>query len=75
MYVLKSENLSHLGGPMGSEYTTTNWRKFYKKSKNAKLFAEKDFGKKIKWIKKKEGWRSPDLLYVMYHINKVKIHP
>jgi len=72
-YELVSENLTHLGGPMGSEYTTTNFRKYFNDSKKAKLFAEKDFGKKIKWLKTGKGWTSGDLSWVMYYINEIKI--
>ena len=73
MYELVSENLSNMGGPMGSEdTTTTNFRKLYKKITAARTAAEKDFGSKLKWTKTKDGERSPDMGFVMYHINKLK---
>lgn len=76
-YCLKSENLTHLGGPMGSEYTTTNFCKYFSSVSKAKDYAEKDYKKtrgqeKIIWIKTKTGIRSPDLLWVMYYIDIVK---
>jgi hypothetical protein len=41
---------------------------------NAKKFAEKDYGKKIKWEKcAKNTWTSGDLLHVMYYIKKVTV--
>lgn len=74
LYQLVSENLSNLGGPMGTEYTTTNYRKFFKTVVAAKKSAEKEYGKRINWTKKKDGnLRSPDLAYVMYHINAVNV--
>ena len=73
MYQIISENLTNLGGPMGSEYTTNNWIKHAKSLKKAKKFCEKDCGEKIKWIKTKKGLRSPDLGYVMYHIKEIKM--
>jgi hypothetical protein len=76
MYELVSENLSGLGGPMGTEETWDNWRKFYDTIDAAKIAAEKDYkgGKKpLKWIKEGSDFRTEDLSYVMYHIHKIKI--
>jgi len=73
MYELINENLSGLGGPMGTESTTECSMGHYNELENAKKAAEKDYGKKIKWEKTKKGFRSPDLVYVMYHIRKVVI--
>jgi len=74
MYEVESENLSSLGGPMGTEHTTTNWRKYFLDLINAKSFCEKDYGKKIEWKRKgHNGACSGDLLYVMYNIRKIKI--
>ena len=73
MYQLISENLTNLGGPMGSEYTYDNYRKSFLKLSNAKKYAEKEYGSEIEWIEKKNGGlRSPDLSYVMYHIEEIK---
>jgi hypothetical protein len=73
MYELKSVNLSHLGGPMGTEYTKTNWRRYFKTLKGAKTAAEKDHGKRINWKKTDGEIHSGDLLYVSYEINELAI--
>jgi hypothetical protein len=80
MYELESENLTHLGGPMGTEYTYTNWRKFFSSIKEAKDYAKKDYLKHRddlpddwEWIREKGETRTPDLLFVMYHIRKVTV--
>lgn len=74
-YRLVSENLTHLGGPMGTEYTTTNWTKYFSSFDKAKTYARKDYkgDKDWNWLKEKIGVRSPDLGYVMYHISPVKV--
>lgn len=73
MYQLTSEDLSNLGGPMGSESTTYSDMGHYNELKNAKAAAEKEYGKPIKWIRNGTGFRSPDLRYVMYRIKKVEV--
>jgi len=74
MYELNSENLTALGGPMGSsEHTWSNFRKYYSTMELAKEAAEKDYGKKLQWIKTKTGFRTKDLGYVMYHIKELKV--
>ncbi len=78
MYELRSENLTHLGGPMGSEYTYDNWRKHFTKIEFAKEYAEKDYLKKnnnpekIKWVKEYNHIRTQDLGFVMYYITPIK---
>lgn len=72
MYQLVYEDLTHLGGPMGTEYTTSHTVGHYNKLENAKKKAETAYGKKIAWKKTEKGYRSPDLGYVMYHILEVK---
>lgn len=74
IYSLHSEDLSHLGGLMGTEYTTTNWIKYFTSAELAKEYAEKDFGKSISWKAfRPAGHRSGDLRYVAYTIQKIKI--
>jgi hypothetical protein len=79
VYELVSENLTELGGPMGSEHTWTNWRKLFRDVLSAKAYAEKDYKKeakepeKIKWTRGNGGWHTQDLLFVMYHINKKEV--
>jgi len=79
---LESENLSGLGGPMGSEHTSTNWTKLFTTVKAAKAAAEADYGKPIKWSRANSPTCngrpidltcSGDLFHVMYHIKRVKV--
>ena len=72
IYVLQLEDLSHLGGPMGTEYTTSKYEYFHDIEK-AKQFAEKHYGKKIIWKKDGRSITSGDLLWTMYKISKLKI--
>ena len=72
MFKLVSENLTKLGGRMGTEYTYPNWDKYFTTKEKAKQYAEKDYGKTIEWfIIDEDSIRSPDLSRVMYHIDKV----
>lgn len=74
MYELESENLTGLGGPMGTERTWPNWRKFFRTAEAAKVYAERDFKKSIEWSGGLvRGFSSGDLGHVMYHIRLVKI--
>ena len=72
IYIVTVEDMSMLG-MMGSSPTTVE-REPFSTLANAKKFAEKDYGKKIKWEKcAKNTWTSGDLLYVMYYIRKVTV--
>ena len=84
IFNMESENLSHLGGPMGSEYTTTNWVKPFASLDEAKAYAEKDYtrqtGKKnaaerpIVWVRENSRYvRSEDMGFVMYHIRRTTV--
>jgi hypothetical protein len=81
LFVLESENLTGLGGPMGSEHTSCNWARYYKTMDKAKLAAKKDYKKEcngkpeeeIKWSKGKNNCSSQDLRFVMYHISSMKV--
>lgn len=70
---LVSKNLSGLGGPMGTEVITVNFRHFRAKVDIAKKEAEQDYGKPIKWKKTKSrtGLTSGDLHYVEYVITYI----
>lgn len=74
MYSLTSENLSGLGGSMGTERTWANWVKYFNSIKEAKAYAEKDYtgGRDLVWSRTSAGYCSPDLGYVMYWISKIK---
>lgn len=76
MYRLVSENLTNMGGPMGTEHTFPNWQKYFSTIDKAKAYAEGDYrykSKTIEWIATEKGYRSQDLGYVMYHIDKVEM--
>lgn len=62
MFELTSENLFD---------SVCDFRKYFRKSTNAKEHAEKECGKKIKWTRTRNGWCSPDLGYVMYRIKHI----
>ena len=73
MYELESENLTGLGGPMGSESISTNFRRYFKSLASAKKFAEKDYGGKIPWhTGRGDKIHSGDLGHVMYHIRLIR---
>lgn len=70
MFKIKIEDLTHLGGPMGTEYTTSNYE-FAETIDSAKRFCEKHYNGSrgpIKWRKSNRGWTSGDLGYIMYSI-------
>ncbi len=71
MYVLNIEDLSHLGGSMGTEYTTSTYQ-YYKKQDNAVKAAEKLYENKIDWKKKGSTLCSGDLSWVMFTIEEIK---
>jgi hypothetical protein len=81
IFELRSENLGGLGGPMGTEKTYANFRKFFDSFDYAKQFAEKDYQKqsknpeaKLEWLKQEtKGIRTEDLGFVMYYISPIKI--
>jgi len=79
IYELESENLSNLGGPMGSGRTYSNWIKYFKKKEDAQKVAEADYTKqggkeKIVWTSdRRGGCVTQDLRYVMYNVMKVEL--
>jgi hypothetical protein len=85
IYMLESEDLTHLGGPMGSEYTTTNFRKYFSSVKKAKEYAEQDYKRNVnvterhseiewkKWNSKTGYTNSGDLSFVMYTIARIEV--
>jgi len=74
MWMLISENLTGLGGPMGTETTSINFRKFFKHKENAVKFAQEDYSHgTIKWREcGREKYTSGDLGFVMYVIKKIE---
>lgn len=84
IFELVSENLTGLGGMMGTERTWTNWRKFFQTIKEAKEYAGEDFNKgpksaaskdvkELKWHRSGAGYRTEDLGHVMYHVRPVVV--
>lgn len=73
VFELTSENLSGLGGPMGTERTYDNWRKLFYDVEVAKAHAVIDYGKAIKWQTETNRIHSGDLGYVMYTIKEVDL--
>lgn len=78
IYELESENLTKLGGRMGTESTSTNWVRYFSSIDKAKKAAEKDYKKNggedvIKWSKSRYGSSSQDLLFVQYSIQPIKV--
>jgi|PlaIllAssembly_1097288.scaffolds.fasta_scaffold594004_2 hypothetical protein len=76
VFVLEEEDLTHLGGPMGSEYTTRTIVDIFASVEGAKREAEKQYAKvdgreKVEW----DGLRTVDLLSRMYHIRKWNVRP
>lgn len=75
IYELIYEDLTHLGGPMGTEYTTRHSLGLFDSIDKAKEKAEKSLHdtsqgtKKMgKWLREANEIRSQDLGHVMYHI-------
>jgi hypothetical protein len=74
IFYLTSENLTNLGGPMGSEYTYSNWSKPFETLEKAKAYAVKDYKGEIKWTENSYGeLSSGDLNWVMYHIKETEV--
>lgn len=88
IYALRSENLSGLGGMMGTESTFTNWRRYFSSLEKAKRCAEEDVDFKlykgtgagrettINWAEVPGDefcLRSRDFGWVMYHITEITV--
>lgn len=84
MWELVSTNLTQLGGPMGTERTFVNWRKFFKSKINAMEYAQADYHQQLRKFgqePKDFKWggnpdtrlTSGDLLFVMYSLVAVKL--
>lgn len=75
VYMLTATDLTHLGGPMGSEYTKVIFNKPYKNLSKAKAAAEKDYEQPIEWQNQESNkfWTSGDLGHVTYDIRKITV--
>lgn len=79
IFKLISENMTSLGGPMGTERTYINWERHYTDLDAAKAHAEKEYfkdseGGTFKWMREGKNYTSGDLRWVMYTIEPVKIY-
>ena len=75
MYVAISENLTELGGRMGTERTWENWRRYFYNKEEAIRFCKDDYAKARKRIGPLERFAlNKDLRFVMYHVKKVKVY-
>jgi len=78
IYEAIAEDLTNLGGPMGTEEVYEKWRRLFYQPSAAKEYCEQDYKKyhrsSFKWKKDGQGWSSGDLLFIMYSVRPVKIY-
>ena len=69
IYILTCEDASHLGGPMGSEYTTPVETEIFKSLKSAQAYAEgKHWNDDSEWMSHRDGHWSADVLAYIWSI-------
>lgn len=78
VYKAVSENLTQLGGPMGTERTWYNWISFHQTKEGAMKKCEKDYKKhgKLKWAPvpgQRGAVTTGDLRFVMYTVRPVRV--
>lgn len=77
VYIATYEDLTHLGGTMGTEYTVTKFLGVYSSPDTAKTGCNSHYNKKmvgkINWIRDGNGLRSPDLGFIIYYIKKYEV--
>jgi hypothetical protein len=77
VYKLVNEDLTHLGGAMGTEYTRTRWARLFESVEGAKKAAEMHYATMesdaIKWQWAGSYWHSGDLRHTMYTITREKV--
>lgn len=80
IFSLRRENLQNLGGPMGSESTSTDFIRYFTTVEFAKEHALLDFStgrslaQPFKWKSKKgDKCNSEDLGFCMYYIEPIEI--
>jgi hypothetical protein len=82
-FEVRSENLTNLGGPMGSESVHDNWRRSVSTFKKARAIVEQDYKKECggkpekvivwTWDDAEKIIRTQDLRFVMYYIREVTV--
>jgi hypothetical protein len=70
---LVAEDLTSLGGPMGTEHTTVIFTRYFTDVGKAKAAAEKHYGAPINWKRREGAVTSGDLRWVMYTIDRIKV--
>jgi len=73
LFELIAEDLSHLGGPMGSEYTTDSSIGLFKTETSAQEKAEKCFKKKLSWRRDGKRLVTDNIGSVRYRIIPRKV--
>ena len=78
VFELRRENMSHVGGPAGSEYTTVDWTMLFKNQtkamKEAQRDLKQDFDRDTNLAWKSDGKRMVcDCGPVMYTITKKQV--
>jgi hypothetical protein len=78
IFILECEDLSHLGGPMGTEYTTPVFTEIFSSVKKAKEYAETFYWPAYcAWLKNTNSiilWVADASCYG-YKIKKAKVDP
>lgn len=72
MYKITKETLLNIDTPKNFEKGTIDKTVFSIKIKTAKKWCEDFYGNTISWQLTKTGWRSYNLLYVRYRIERIK---
>jgi hypothetical protein len=79
VYELIYEDLTHLGGPMGSEYTTSKSMGLFASADAAKKAGSSDYFRRtakrgtrrsFDWYSEGRDWRTDDLGFVMYWVKE-----
>lgn len=80
VYTAIFEDLTHLGGPMGTEYTTEHTLGVFATIEGAKKACEKHYqqhttrGARLRgWRKDKKSIRTDDLGWAMYHVRPTEV--
>lgn len=80
IWKLVGEDLTRLGGPMGTDRTETVVEEYFECLTDAQSFANAHYNRRkkekstIKWERQNGGFTSGDLNWIMYDITPLKIH-
>ena len=73
LYLLEKQDISSVGGPMGTEKVRVIWTKYFNDWMLTKEAAERDHGDAITWSKTGNSWSSGDLRSHMYYIRCIQV--